>query len=45
MAFPGHDKEDPILRQAISSEVAVTVLTLITVILAVLVYVFAITFL
>ncbi len=45
MAFPGHNGEDPILSQGISSEIAVTVLTLITVILAVLVYVFAITFL
>ncbi len=45
MAFPGLEGDDPILSQAISSEIAVTVLTLITVILAVLVYVFAITFL
>ncbi len=45
MAFLGHDRDDPISSQAISSEIAVTVLTLITVILAVLVYVFAITFL
>ncbi len=45
MAFPGQNREDAILSRAISSEIAVTVLTLITVILAVLVYVFAITFL
>ena len=45
MTFPGHDVDNPILGQAISSEIAVTVLTLITAILAVLVYVFALTFL
>ena len=45
MAPRGSEAEDPQSRAGISSEVAVTALTLITVVLAVLVYVFAITFL
>ena len=45
MAVPPKDAKTTALRDAISSVVAVTVLTLITVVLAVLVYVFAITFL
>ncbi|MFQ5919712.1 MAG: hypothetical protein ACE5I4_06680 [Thermoplasmata archaeon] len=45
MAFLGPDLDTSSSMQAISSEVAVTALTLITVVLAVLVYVFAITFL
>ncbi len=45
MAVPLKDAKATTPGDAISSEVAVTVLTLITVALAVLVYVFAITFL
>ncbi len=45
MAVPPKDTRATSPGDAISSEVAVTVLTLITVVLAVLVYVFAITFL
>jgi hypothetical protein len=45
MAVPPKDAKATAPGDAISSEVAVTVLTLITVALAVLVYVFAITFL
>ena len=45
MVVPPKDAKATAPRDAISSEVAVTVLTLITVGLAVLVYVFAITFL
>ncbi|MEE9180968.1 MAG: hypothetical protein V3U33_00145 [candidate division NC10 bacterium] len=45
MAVPPKDAQAAAPEDAISSEVAVTVLTLITVALAVLVYVFAITFL
>lgn len=45
MASRGREASDRSLDQAISSELAVVALTLITVVLAVLVYVFAITFL
>ncbi len=45
MTVPPKDAKAATPGDAISSEVAITVLTLITVALAVLVYVFAITFL